>query len=92
MYLHLGQEIVVRSDEIVGIFDIDNTSIEKATRNFLASAEKNHKVINVAFDIPKSFIVCEYKGETTVYISQISPATLKKRANTKNNIENINNY
>lgn len=83
MYLHLGQETVVRTDEIIGIFDIDNTSIGKATRGFLNSAQKNHKVINVALDIPKSFIVCEYKGKTTVYISQISPATLKKRANKK---------
>ncbi|MEG1994170.1 MAG: DUF370 domain-containing protein [Oscillospiraceae bacterium] len=89
MYLHLGQEIVVRSDEIIGIFDIDNTSIGKATRNFLSTAEKKHSVINVALDIPKSFIVCEYNGKTTVYISQISPSTLKKRANIKNTIDNI---
>ena len=42
-------------------------------------AEKNGRVINVSPELPKSFIVCEDHKKITVYISQISPATLKKR-------------
>ena len=91
MYLHLGNEMVVRSDEIIGIFDMDNTSIGKATRDFLNQSEKEQQVINVAMDIPKSFIVCQYKGKTTVYISPISPATLKKRAGAKNSLDDLLN-
>ena len=29
MYLHLGQDVVVRSRDIIGIFDIENTSVSK---------------------------------------------------------------
>ena len=29
MYLHLGQDTVVRLDEIVGIFDMENATISK---------------------------------------------------------------
>ena len=80
MYLHLGQDVVVPSRTIVGIFDIENTSISKITKEFLGSEEKLHHVINVSMELPKSFVICREKGEKVVYISQISCATLKKRA------------
>lgn len=79
MYLHLGGDIVVRTDDIVGIFDIENTSVSKLTRLFLKNAEENMQVTNVSNDLPKSFVVCDDSVGTRVYISQISPATLKKR-------------
>ena len=82
MYLHLGEETVVKEKNIIGIFDIENTSVSKHTKDFLAKSEKNGKIFNVSYEMPKSFIVCREIGENsdTVYISQISAATLKKRA------------
>ena len=81
MYLYLGQETVVPTREIVGIFDLENTTISKTTRDFLAEAETNGRVITVSEELPKSFVVCESKTHgTTVYISQISCMTLLKRA------------
>ena len=80
MFLHLGQSTVIRTDDIVGVFDIDNTTVSKHTRKYLSTATKNGRIINVSLELPKSFIVCKDKnGEETVYISQISPATLLKR-------------
>lgn len=79
MYLHLGEETAVRSEGIIGIFDIENTSVSKHTKEFLASAGKSGVVRNVSYEMPKSFIVCSEKGVKTVYISPISAATLKKR-------------
>ena len=80
MYLHIGQETVVRMDEVVGIFDMENTTVSKATRAFLTNAEHHHRVITVCDDLPRSFVVCrDNSGNETVYISQISCATLRKR-------------
>lgn len=83
MYLHLGEKTVVNTKYIVGIFDIENTSVSKDTRDFLRdSGEKHYQVVNVSYEMPKSFIVCNEngrKGKDTVYISQISAATLRKR-------------
>lgn len=79
MYLHLGEETAVRSEGIIGIFDIENTSVSKHTKEFLASAGKSGIVRNVSYEMPKSFIVCSEKVVKTVYISPISAATLKKR-------------
>ncbi len=80
MYIHLGRDTVVTFDSIVGIFDIDYCSVSKRTREFLNKAERSGSVVNVTDDLPKSFVVCGKGGKNTVYISGISPATLKKRA------------
>lgn len=81
MYLHLGQEVVVRRRDIIGVFDMDNTTVSPHTRDFLKQAEHHRRVEYVSYDLPKSFVVCaEGKGRDKVYISQLAPATLKKRS------------
>lgn len=81
MYLHLGQETVVREEEVIGIFDLDTSTVSKHTRNFLEKAEKEKKVINVSYELPKSFILCSKgKKDKRIYISQISSGTLKSRS------------
>lgn len=55
MYLHLGQDTVIKMDEIVGIFNMETSTISKTTRNYLAQAEKAGKVVNVSMELPKSF-------------------------------------
>ncbi len=82
MYLHLGQETVVREEDVIGIFDLDTSTVSKHTRDFLNKAEKEKRVINVSYELPKSFILCNKNKETKVYISQISTGTLKSRSNT----------
>jgi hypothetical protein len=83
MYIHLGRSTIVDSDYVIGIFDLDNTSKSSVTRNFLSVAEKKGTVVNVSDEIPKSFVVSEEDGVRKVYISQISPSTLKKRLEKK---------
>ncbi len=82
MYIHLGQETVVNENDVIGIFDIESTTVSKNTRNFLSIAEKKKRVVNVSYELPKSFIVCcdKKKNENRVYISQISSSTLLKRS------------
>lgn len=79
MYLHLGENTVVRTDSIIGIFDMDTSTISKWTKDYLSSATKNKRVINVSMELPKSFIVCNENNEIKVYVSQISSQTLMKR-------------
>ena len=81
MYLHLGSGALVEKKSIVGIFDLDNTSQSHLTRKYLSNADKSGQVINVAEDIPKSFVVCRENGEMKIYLSQMSTQTLLKRNN-----------
>lgn len=92
MYLHLGQETVVTLDRIIGIFDMDTATVAKSTREYLSRAEKAGDVVNVSYELPKSFIVCtDDKRESgrCVYISQISCQTLLKRTKYMRNLSNV---
>ena len=80
MYLHLGQDVVVPKDNIIGVFDIDNTTSSLITREFLNTAEKNGEIVNIAEDIPKSFVVCREGNQSTFYLSQLASATLLRRS------------
>ena len=78
-YLHLGGQYVVPRASVAGIFDIDNTTSSRWTREMLAAAEKNGEVINAAEDIPRSFIICEEGGVRKIYLSQLSSAAVARR-------------
>ena len=84
MYLHLGNDVVVDMSTVIGIFDMDNTTVSHQTRNFLAKAQKDGIVIDVAEDLPKSFIVTESGGKTCVYISSLASRTLYGRTKSDN--------
>lgn len=75
-YLYAGGNTVPEKSEIIGIFDTDNSTWAKDTRQFLSKAEKNKKIRNEAEDLPKSFIVC---ADGTVLMEQPNSAILAKR-------------
>ena len=48
MYLHLGMDVVVRKRDIIGIFDLDNTSQSYITRDYLRKAEAGRQVTDIS--------------------------------------------
>ena len=81
MYLHLGQNEIVPSRRVIGIFDLDKCSYEKRTREYLAMAEQEGVVLDVSGELPKSFVVCDHPYHPQiVYLSQHNSVTLQKRA------------
>ena len=79
MYLHLGNDVNVMIRDIVGIFDIENTTTGKNTSALLERATKEKRIVNVSPDLPKSFVVTHRNGEEKIYICQMSAATIRKR-------------
>ena len=80
MYLHLGNNISVPTDDIIGVFDLDNASSARSTRDFLSAAEEEGMVIAVGQDLPKSLVVCCPRGSwQRVYLSSLASATLLGR-------------
>ena len=83
MYLHLGQNVMVRNQDVIGIFDLDNTTWSFRTRRFLEQAEREGRVVTVGDDLPRSFILTQEGDQPPmVYITQLTPATLQKRGST----------
>ena len=79
MYLQAGADALIDTDDIIGIFDMDNTTVSRHGRNFLPQAEKNGQVINTGDDLPKSYILTVAKDKTRVYISSVSSRVLSNR-------------
>ncbi len=83
-YLHIGMNVMVDPRRVIGIFDLDNTSTSKLTRQFLDGAEKEGVVQSACEDIPKSFVVCDHPyHRQIIYLSQLNSQTLLKRAQGK---------
>ena len=80
MYPYIGQEKAIFSKDIVGVFDLDNATVSKISRDFLNKAEKSGQTtVVLGDDLPKSFIITNKNEKDEVIISQISPSTVKKR-------------
>ena len=79
MYIHLGNDTAVPDKDIIGIFDIENTSVSRITKEFLSETGKSGKTVYVSYDMPKAYVLCT----DSVYITAVSPLTLRARAEKK---------
>lgn len=78
MYLSIGNDMSVRDSSIVGIFDLDNTTTSRRTRDFLDNAEALGQVVPCD-DLPKSFVLTAEYGMTQVHLTALNVYTLEKR-------------
>ncbi len=81
MYIHLGSSMAVRDRAVIGVFDLDNTTVSKHTRSFLQQAEREGQLIDVSDELPKAFVVTSEFGMDRVYFTQMAAPTIYKRAN-----------
>lgn len=80
MFLSIGNDMAVRDKSIIGIFDLDNTSTSKRTREFLSQAEKEGQVVPCD-ELPKSFVLTVEYGLPQVHLTSLGASTLERRLN-----------
>ena len=78
MYLNIGNDMAVREKSIIGIFDMDNTSTSRRTREFLSKSEEEGQVVPCD-DLPKSFVLTAEYGLDRIYLTSLNSSTLEKR-------------
>ncbi len=78
-HIHLGKSLAIYKDDIIGIFDMDKTTISQITKNYLNSCQTSGILKEVFNCIPYSFIVVKSKNKNNVYLSQIAATTLRNR-------------
>ncbi len=74
MFLHLGDDFSIRIGEVISVHDYQRLSNTEDGRKFWSDKKKT--VEDVSGGKPKSVVVTDRK----IYISKLSPGTLKKRA------------
>ena len=70
--------MAIREASVIGIFDMDNTTVSKRTREFLEAAEQEGQVVPCD-DLPKSFILTDEYEMPRIYLTSLSAYTLEKR-------------
>lgn len=80
MYLHIGQDFLVRVQDIVSIFDMDTATVSKRTEALLFRLQAEGRVIDSYEDLPRSAVLCVNGLGEYLYLSQITSKALQKRA------------
>lgn len=76
MYIHAGNNRLLRAETVIGIFDMDTATVSAETKEFLSSAQREGRVILTTYELPRSFILTE---DDMVTLSQLSPSALSGR-------------
>ena len=79
MYVDIGYDLAVRAGQVLGIFDLDNTSWSNRTREFLTRAQEEGNLIEATDELPKSFVLTQEYGQTRVYLTKYNAAVLGRR-------------
>ena len=79
MILHIGDDVAIPDKDIIVILDVDAVEGSKTMRTYLDEMRSRQRLITLAGDTPKSYIVVKNELETSVYASPISSVTLAKR-------------
>ena len=76
MYVEIFSDCLVDSKDIVGIFDLDNTTTNRYTTDFLNRLRAENRVTYLVSDIQNSFILM---ADGPVDVAEMSSRKLKKR-------------
>ncbi|MBO4363692.1 MAG: DUF370 domain-containing protein [Clostridia bacterium] len=82
MYIHIGDDIGVLTKKVIGIFNLENSTIGPVTRKFLKDAEDNNLVTNTSSKIPKAFVLTDGPDGVDVYLTSNNAETIFERMRT----------
>lgn len=83
MYIHLGGDMIIRSNKVIAILDKQIKELSQDNRNFFQNHKKKRNIISVSDDEPMSIVITENE----IYFSPISSLTLKRRTEILSEIE-----
>ena len=84
MYLHIGNGKSVKKKNVIGIFDLDTSTVTKTGKEFINKSERRGAVEYDDDDLPRSFVLVEDNKKYKVILSRISSKGLTARATEQN--------
>ena len=78
MYIHLGRDYVLNDRDVIGIFNLEPTTISPRGREFLNYAQKSGAVVSLSEELPQCYVLADAPVDT-VYLSELSSTAMKKR-------------
>ena len=81
MYLHIGSGLVLNSDDIIAIFNINYIKKTKEYDKLYNKFLEEKRIIDISKGKEKSFILVNKDNDIKAYISNINANTIGKRQN-----------
>ena len=78
MFIQLGLVYVLNDLVIIGIFNLETTTVSPRGREFLNYAQKNGAVVSLSDDLPQCYVLADAPVDT-VYLSELSSAAMNRR-------------
>ncbi|MFC7370814.1 extracellular matrix regulator RemB [Fictibacillus iocasae] len=79
LLIHLGEDEVIPAKEILAIMDYVSFTASALAKGFLSLQQEHNSLTSLGESVPKSVVITDRQ----VYLSPLSAATLKKRAEDK---------
>lgn len=79
MYIHIGKDLVIKEEDIIGIFNLDYIGNTKEYRKFKSNLEEQKLLKIITPNLGKTFILTESQGKSKAYITNIGASTIGKR-------------
>lgn len=83
MYLHIGNGESVRTEDIIGIFDLDTATVSAISKKYVSEMERAGLLEYSDSDLPRAFILCRKDGKERVILTRISSVGLIQRITAK---------
>lgn len=78
MFINIGKDAIIRTKDIIGIFNLDYIRNTKEYRNFYSNMLEKKEIIKTS-EQEKTFILTQNSQGTKGYITNISTNTIGKR-------------
>lgn len=79
MYVHIGKDVIINSENIIAILDIETLEEKNSLENICQNLKISDNIIDVSDGNKKSLIIIKKNNQIQGYISNISSITLGKR-------------
>ena len=73
-------DYVLNDRDIIGIFNLETTTITPRGREFLNYAQKNGAVVSLSDELPQSYVLADGAVVDTVYLSSCRLPAMRRRA------------
>lgn len=87
MFIHIGNNHVIQSNNIIAIIDRNMITSSTITEQMMAAAEQEGKVVGPVIDAKSVVLATDF-----IYYSSLSVVTLKKRASMISTISKLDDY
>lgn len=79
MYLHIGKDIVLKKEQIIGMFNVESILDTKEFNIIIEKLKNENSITDISNGEPKTLILYKQKDNLCGVISNVSSNSLGKR-------------